>query len=115
MNNELLVEMVLTTWIKYIDKTNELMAGLTDEELLTEIAPGRNRGIYIVGHLIAIHHKMLPILGICPEMNPKLFDIYAKKPDNKSETPYTISVLKEKWDQQNKVLEDYFEKATTDD
>ena len=36
---------------------------LSDEQLQKEIAPGKNRGIYILGHLIAVHDDMLAILN----------------------------------------------------
>jgi hypothetical protein len=112
MNDKLLVEMILNIWTKYSTQTNDLINQLTDEQLMSEIAPGRNRGIYILGHLIAIHDKMFPLLGLGPEMHHELFDIYVKASDNKTETDRSIRDLKEKWSEQNKTLNNYFEKAT---
>jgi uncharacterized damage-inducible protein DinB len=48
-------------------------------------------------------------------MNSGLFDVYVERADNKSETAYTVSQVKEKWSQQNSVFEEYFAKTKTDE
>jgi len=42
-----------------IDRADKLFGGLSSEEVLREIAPGRNRILYLWGHLTAIHDGML--------------------------------------------------------
>jgi len=115
MNNEVLVQMVLTSWNKYITQTDELVNHFSDEELLSEIAPGRNRGIYILGHLIAIHDKMLPLLGMGSEVNADLFEVFVTNPDSKRATAFAVKQLKERWSTQNELFANYFQRVKTDE
>jgi len=43
---------------------NEVISQLSDEDLKQEIAPGRNRALYIVGHVAATNNRLFPLLGI---------------------------------------------------
>jgi hypothetical protein len=52
MNTELLIKMITDGWQKQITATNKIFDNLSDEELLHEVAPGRNRGIYLLGHKV---------------------------------------------------------------
>ena len=61
---QLLVRSVLDAWNSRIEAADKLFSALTDEQLQQEIAPGRNRGVYLLGHLTAVHDKMLPLLDI---------------------------------------------------
>ncbi|MEO6355446.1 MAG: DinB family protein, partial [Ferruginibacter sp.] len=60
MNDQqvLIIKMILDSWNLQISKTGDLINSLTDEQLMQEVAPGRNRGIYLLGHLIAVHDRM---------------------------------------------------------
>lgn len=49
---------------------------LSDEELQTEIAPGRNRVYYLLGHLTAHHDCLLPLLGIGSRLHPELDETF---------------------------------------
>ena len=51
-------------WKTQIDRADKLFGTLSSEEVLGEIAPGRNRVLYLWGHLTAIHDAMLPLLGM---------------------------------------------------
>jgi hypothetical protein len=47
-----------------LERANKALSSLTDEELLKEVAPGKNRVIYLLGHLTGAHDAMFPILGL---------------------------------------------------
>src|ERR1700738_1806055 len=59
-------------WKTQIDRADKLFGGLSSEEVLREIAPGRNRILYLWGHLTAIHDAMLPLLGLRDDFIPSL-------------------------------------------
>lgn len=61
---QLFTQLALQAWNMQVKRTEQLITSLTDEDLLREIAPGKNRGIYVIGHLIAIHDAMNNILGL---------------------------------------------------
>ena len=56
--------MALDGWNSQIKRTNQLFDSLTDEQLANEVAPNRNTGVYLLGHLAAVHDGMLALLGL---------------------------------------------------
>ncbi len=53
----------LKVWKAQIERADKLFGSLSSEDVQREIAPGRNRLLYLWGHLTAIHDAMLPLLG----------------------------------------------------
>jgi DinB family protein len=51
-------------WKLNLERADKFFSGLSEQQLLTEIAPGKNRLVYLWGHLIAVHDAMLPLLGL---------------------------------------------------
>ena len=75
MGNEgFCVALGLKVWKTQIDRADKLFGTLSSEEVLREIAPGRNRVLYLWGHLTAIHDTMLPLLGLRERFHPE-FDV----------------------------------------
>ena len=68
------VALGLKAWKAQIDRADELFGGLSSEGVLQEVAPGRNRLLYLWGHLTAIHDAMLPLLGLSERLHPE-FDV----------------------------------------
>src|ERR1700730_14096830 len=68
------VALGLKVWRAQIERAGKLFGGLSSEEVLREIAPGRNRLLYLWGHLTAIHDAMLPLLGLGERLHPE-FDV----------------------------------------
>ena len=69
-NQEVFIKMVLSAWETQNSNFNQLLDSLTDEQLSKEISPGRNTGIYLLGHLAAISDAMLPLLGFGEKLYP---------------------------------------------
>ena len=55
-----------------LDRATAVFGGLSESQLQAEVGPGKNRLIYLWGHLIAVHDAMLPLLGIGPRLHPEL-------------------------------------------
>ena len=91
----LLVQMTLTAWDAQNNYFNKLIASLTDEQLMKEIAPGKNTGIYLLGHLIAVSDNLLPLLGFGERLFPALEDVFVKNPDKSGLNMPGIAELKE--------------------
>src|SRR5437879_13741832 len=51
-NEDSYVALGLKTWNAQIDRADKLFGRLSSEEILREIAPGRNRLLYLWGHQI---------------------------------------------------------------
>ena len=101
------IKMALSAWETYNARVTKLLATLTDEELLAETAPGRNRGIYIIGHLIAINDGLFPILGFGERLYPDLDKTFLESPDKTDAQMPSISELKEYWNKVNTTLADH--------
>jgi hypothetical protein len=66
------VALGLKAWNTQIDRADKLFGSLSSEEILREIAPGRNRLLYLWGHLTAVHDAMLPLLSLGNDFIPSL-------------------------------------------
>ena len=75
----------LKVWKAQIDRADKLLGTLSSEQVLREIAPGRNRLLYLWGHLTAIHDAMLPLLGLGKRLYPEFDVAFVINPD-KSQT-----------------------------
>ena len=95
MQQELFIKMVIAEWDRQNNSFNKLLSSLTDEQLLKEIAPGRNTGTYLVGHLIAVSDSMLPLLGFGERLFPQLENIFIKNPDKSGLGKPLIAELKD--------------------
>jgi len=78
----------LKVWKAQIERADKLFGGFSTEEVLREIAPGRNRLLYLWGHLTAIHDAMLPLLGLGDRFHPEFDVAFVSNPDkSRVDTP----------------------------
>ena len=115
MTNQLFIKMVLDTWYSKVKEADTLFDKLTDEQLQTEIAPGRNRGIYLLGHLTAVHDLMLPLLNFGEPLYPQLTDGFIKNPDQAKTESTSATDLRHYWKNINSTLADHFKSLKADD
>lgn len=94
---QLYVKMTLHAWDVHIKRTNNILNDLTDEQLFQEIAPGKNRAIYLLGHLTAVHDGMLPIMGLGERLYPQLDEAFIKNPDRIVPDVPAAKALREGW------------------
>jgi predicted methyltransferase len=112
---ELLVKMVIDRWNGSIANLNKHLNALTDEQLQKEIAPGKNRGTYLLGHLIAVHDDMLILLNMGEKLYPELFEPFIKQADKVAAQVPSVAELRAMWTKQNEVLQEKFANATTEE
>jgi hypothetical protein len=91
------VKMVLDNWKGQINATNYLLNNLSDQQLMGEIAPSRNRGIYLLGHLAAVHDLMLPLLRFEEAIFPDLQPVFIDAPDHGFTAIPAASLLRGQW------------------
>jgi hypothetical protein len=114
-NEELLGVTALNSWKLVIGRFDQNLATLTDEQLQKQVAPGKNRLFYLVGHLTAVHDRMLPMLGIGERLHPELDETYITNPDRALADQVSASDLKKAWTEVNGKLTDAFERFTPAD
>ena len=79
--NQTLLKPAIDGWLKQLERADKLFENYTDEELSKEIAPGKNSGVYLLGHLTSVHDLMLPLLRLGEQLHPELVDTFIKNPD----------------------------------
>ena len=107
--------MVLDTWNSKIKEADALLDNLTDEQLQNEVSPGRNRGVYLLGHLTSVHSRMLPLLNLGEEMYPQLADSFITNADKTKPLTITASELRQQWKNINSTLATHFSKISADE
>ena len=112
---QLFIKMALDAWNSYVTRTDKMFSSLSDEQLQEEVAAGKNSGIYLLGHLTAIHDALLPLLGLGEKLYPQLEDIFIKNPDKSGfEKPMTKD-LRNYWSEVSKKLSEHFNQFTADE
>ncbi|MDP4150389.1 MAG: DinB family protein [Bacteroidota bacterium] len=115
-HDELYVKMALISWDAHVKRIDALLAALGDEQWQQEISPGRNRGIYLLGHLMVVHDDMAELLGLGEKRHPGLQAVFLTNPDNKSGKDMPpVATLRQYWSDANARLADHFKSMTTGD
>lgn len=103
-NTALFVTMVLSAWQSQNKRVDDLINKISDEQLMRETSPGRNTGIYLLGHLAAINDALFKLLGVGERLHPELDDIFLSSPDKSGKTMPAIDQLKQYWQEINTAL-----------
>ena len=101
---ELIIKLALDAWNGQLSRTDKFFNAHTDEQLQNEIAPGRNSGVYLLGHLTAVHDAMFPLLGFGEKLYPELENIFIKNPDKSTLERPSLKELRNCWNEVNKKL-----------
>lgn len=107
--------MAISAWDTYNARVNKLLATLPDEQLLAETAPGRNTGIYLIGHLVAVSDGLFPILGFGERLYPGLDKAFLHNPDKSGHQMPSLTELKEYWNKVNAKLTDHINQTSADE
>ncbi|MFZ1687998.1 MAG: DinB family protein [Flavobacteriales bacterium] len=103
-SNELFVKMAIDAWSNELKATNALLGKLTDEQLMREVAPSRNRGIYLLGHLAAVNDRMLSLLRFQDAMYPELDKPFLDEADKAGADLPSVVQLRQQWKTVNDTL-----------
>lgn len=112
---ELFVTMATNAWDNTAKRVTKLLDTLTDDQWMLEVAPGRNRGIYVLGHLVAVNDSMLSILGLGGKKYPQLEEVFLAKPDKSGLPMPALGELKDYWKDSLRTLADHFDSMDTAD
>ena len=72
--------------------------------LREEIAPGKNRILYLLGHLTAVHDRMLPLLGVGARLHQELDQDFLTASDKAAPDRVSAASLREAWAKVNATL-----------
>ncbi|HEY0513465.1 MAG TPA: DinB family protein, partial [Thermoanaerobaculia bacterium] len=78
---DIMVQTALGSWKQVMGQVDKTLAALSDEDLQREVAPGRNRVYYLLGHLAAVHDRLFPLLRLGERLHPELDEAFIAHPD----------------------------------
>jgi hypothetical protein len=109
-NEEMFLAGTLNVWKSNIERADKLFLALTPEQLGREIAPGKNRLIYLWGHLTAVHDRMLPLLDIGPRLYPEFDTPFITNADKTAASIPSSEEVRKAWNEVNGKLSEGFAK-----
>ena len=86
-NEQAFVTVALNAWNSNLKTIDTFFAGLSDDALDTEIAPGKNRLVYLLGHFASVHDRMIALLGVGERLHPELDAIFLSARDREVAVP----------------------------
>src|SRR5271157_705736 len=104
MSEQALVTSALNSWNSTIERADKLFSPLNDEQLQKEVAPGKNRLIYLWGHLTAVHDRMLPLLSLGERLRPEFDALFLTNPDKAMPNLPAAEEIRKSWDEVNRKL-----------
>ncbi|HTG31596.1 MAG TPA: DinB family protein [Thermoanaerobaculia bacterium] len=110
-SEDLMVRTALGSWKQSIAQVDKTLASLSDEDFQREIAPGRNRIYYLLGHLTAVNDRLLPLLRLGDRLHPELDDAFIANPDRTfPKDPLEPAALRSAWSDVSEKLLAAFER-----
>jgi DinB family protein len=109
-----LSRIAINAWQLQVDRCSKFINELSDGQLLKEIAPGKNRGVYLVGHLVAIDDAIPEILGLGSKAYPALYSTFVEAPDKTVEKIPSVSELRQSWTAVHERLRNEFARMPAD-
>src|SRR5258707_12640232 len=106
------IDSALRGWKSNIERADQFFSALSEDQLLKEIAPGKNRVIYLWGHLTAVNDALLPLLGFGKRLHPEFDTIFVSNPDKSVHVTVSGKELKRIWDEINESLWTGFSKLS---
>src|SRR5580704_3511657 len=114
-NDELYLAVVLDGWRGNVERADKMFRDLSDQDVLKEIAPGKNRLIYLWGHLTAVHDAMLPLLGIGRRLHPEFDVAFVSNPDKSQAGVPSAELIRRAWREVNTRLFEGFASLSAGD
>lgn len=105
---DLQTKLILDNWHSTVANTDKLLNELTDEQLHSDIAPGRNSGVYLLGHLTAVNDRMLPLLGFEDQAYPHFTELFLTSPDKSGKQLPSAAELRVHWKESHEKLDKHF-------
>ena len=93
-SDQILIDAVISSWQQVVTRVGALCLSLNEEQLLVEVAPGRNRLLYLWGHLTAVHDAMFSVLRTRERLHPELDAIFITQPDRSEPLPNSAEIAR---------------------
>lgn len=112
---DFIIKLALDAWNGQLNRADKFFNAHTDEQLQNEVAPGKNTGVYLLGHLTAVHDAMLPLLDLGEKLYPGLEKTFITNPDKSGLEKPSVRELRNNWQEVNKTLSQKLSGYTIED
>jgi hypothetical protein len=92
--DQILIAAAISSWQQVVTRVGDLCLSLNEKQLLVEVAPGKNRILYLWGHLTATHDAMFGVLRLGERMHPELDATFIAQPDRSTPLPTPAEISK---------------------
>ena len=110
---EISIQMILAAWKSQQESVNKTISALSDEDLNSEVRSGKNKAVWIVGHLAAVNDSLFKILELGENVNPK-YEQHFNKRDAEIEIP-SASETRKYWEDTSTLINKKIAGFTTND
>jgi crotonobetainyl-CoA:carnitine CoA-transferase CaiB-like acyl-CoA transferase len=114
-NEERMIHSALQSWNQVLTRLDQRLLDLTDEQLERQIAPERNRLIYLLGHLTVAHDKMRVLLRVGDRLHSEFDRAFFDNPDRSEKHQFRSSDIKSAWTEVNRDLTAAMSKFSNDE
>jgi len=114
MKPKIFIGMAIKAWDIQIGRADKFFNSLDDDAYLNEIAPGKNRIVYLLGHLIAVNDNMIALFSLGNRSYAELDDAFVKKPDRSGLPMPDVATLRQYWKKSNEQLSSFFAGMTAE-
>lgn len=112
---EMMTKMVFSGWEMQNKRFAAFLEKLSDEALSNECSAGKNTGLYLLGHLTAVHDDMFRLLGLRDKMYPEYLEMFIKNPDKSGLSFPSATELRSSYAKVTEELNSHFSKMNTND
>ena len=93
-SDEVVIQTAMSSWEQAVNRVGTLCLSCSEEQLLVEVAPGKNRILYLWGHLIAVNDAMFSVLRLGERLHPELDTVFIAQPDRSVPLPTSAEIAK---------------------
>src|ERR1700712_3008558 len=76
-----IITQVINAWTNQNKGVTKFFNKYDEISYINEVAPGRNRAVYLLGHLTAINDGMIPLFGLGQKLFPEYEAMFITSPD----------------------------------
>jgi hypothetical protein len=104
IQSELFAKTAVASWKINLGHLDKLLAGFSDGDLQKEIAPGKNRVYYLIGHLASVHDRMFPLLRLSARKHEDLDEDFLTNPDRSRPDRLSAAAVRQVYNEINTEL-----------
>ncbi|RFZ84266.1 DinB family protein [Mucilaginibacter terrenus] len=97
METQLFVQIALNGWNQQVARAEKFFNGLSDEAFQRTVGAGKNRIIYLYGHLTAYHDMLKETLGLGTATHSFLVNDFLKNADDVKANMPSVAELRQYW------------------